>query len=312
LRLSTKFAIFHEPAQYLRGNELMSTRAAIWLLVLIMAVVAIIAMLLPPIPQPQWYHMFADQRRFLGIPNFNNVVSNFPFAVVGLWGLVFLLRASCSHDRKPFLDQREGWPYLIIFVGLILTAAGSSYYHLQPDNTSLVWDRLPMAIVFMSLLAAIVTERIGLRAGLGLMPLLLFIGVASVLQWRVSELRGAGDLRFYAAVQLYSVLFLLIALLLPSRYTRGRDFAVVAGFYVLAKILEALDRPIFELGHIVSGHTLKHLAAAGAGYWILRMLQRRRPLEAIPWGQPRSGAEGRQREFAGRNPERHQRFPLHH
>jgi hypothetical protein len=57
---------------------------------------------------------------------------------------------------------------------------------------------------------------------------------------------------------------------------------MVAGLYVLAKILEALDRPIFELGHIVSGHTLKHLAAAGAGYWILRMLRKRRPLNAIP------------------------------
>jgi hypothetical protein len=166
----------------------------------------------------------------------------------------------------------------MVFVGLILTAAGSSYYHLQPDNATLAWDRLPMAIVMMSLLAAIVAERVSVRAGLLLLPLLLFIGLSSVLQWRVSEARGAGDLRFYAAVQLYSVLFLVIALLLPSRYTRGRDLAIVAGFYVLAKVLEALDRPIFDLGHIVSGHTLKHLAAAGAGYWILRMLQKRRPL----------------------------------
>jgi hypothetical protein len=98
-----------------------------------------------------------------------------------------------------------------------------------------------------------------------------------VYQWHRSELRGAGDLRFYAAVQVYSVLFLLIAVLLPSAYTRGTDLTIVAGFYVLAKVLEALDRPIFELGHIVSGHTLKHLAAAAAGYWILRMLQKRRP-----------------------------------
>jgi hypothetical protein len=140
-------------------------------------------------------------------------------------------------------------------------------------------------------------------------PLFLLIGVGSVFEWRVSELRGAGDLRFYAAVQLYSVLFLLIALLLPSHYTRGRDFAVVAGLYVLAKIVEALDRPIFELGHIVSGHTLKHLAAAGAGYWILRMLQKRRSLDAIPWAQPRSAVEGRQRESAGKNPESHRRLP---
>jgi hypothetical protein len=280
------------------------------MLILTLAVVATIAMLIPPIPQPQWYHMFADQRRFLGIPNFNNVVSNFPFAAVGVWGLVFLNR--CRRHGRHVLGRGEDWPYLMIFVGLILTAAGSSYYHLQPDNTRLVWDRLPMVIVFMSLLAAVIAERISLRAGLLLMPLLLFIGVSSVLQWQVSEVRGSGDLRFYAAVQLYSVLFLLIALLLPSRYTRSRDLAIVAGLYVLAKIVEALDRPIFELGHIVSGHTLKHLAAAGAGYWILRMLQKRRSLDAIPWGQSESAAEGRQRGFAGRNPESYQRLPRHH
>jgi hypothetical protein len=97
----------------------------------------------------------------------------------------------------------------------------------------------------------------------------------------VSEVQGAGDLRFYAAVQSYSVLFLLIALLLPTRYTRGRDLEIVTGLYVLAKILEMFDRPIFEFGHIVSGHTLKHLVAAAAGYWILRMLRKRLPLDAI-------------------------------
>jgi hypothetical protein len=53
---------------------------------------------------------------------------------------------------------------------------------------------------------------------------------------------------------------------------------VVVGFYVLAKILETADRQVFGLGRIVSGHTLKHLAAAAAGYWILRMLQKRTPL----------------------------------
>lgn len=64
-------------------------------------------------------------------------------------------------------------------------------------------------------------------------------------------------------------------LLVPAKYTRSADFAAVVGFYVLAKILEEADRQVFALGHIVSGHTLKHLAAATAGYWILRMLQKR-------------------------------------
>ena len=132
-----------------------------------------------------------------------------------------------------------------------------------------------MTIVFMSLVSAIIVERISPRAGLWLLPVLLAIGLGSVLQWHLSELHGAGDLRFYSAVQAYSTLFLLIALLLPSSYTRGADLAIVAGLYVLAKVLEILDRPIFELGHLVSGHTLKHLAAAAAGYWILRMLLKR-------------------------------------
>jgi len=263
-----------------RGEYMISIRAATWLLVLTAAVIAAIALALPPIPQPQWYHVFADQRRFWGIPNFNNVVSNLPFAAVGLGGLLFLKRAG-SRNGIHFLDRRESWPYWPVFTALALTATGSSYYHLHPDNRTLVWDRLPLVIVFMSLLAAIVAERISLRAGLLLMPVLLLIGVASVWQWRVSEVRGAGDLRFYSAVQLYSVLFLLVALFLPSRYTRRWDLAIVVGLYVLAKILEALDRPIFELGHVVSGHTLKHLAAAGAGYWIVRMLQKRRPLDSI-------------------------------
>jgi hypothetical protein len=112
--------------------------------------------------------------------------------------------------------------------------------------------------------------------------LLEILGVVSVLYWRSSELRGHGDLRFYAAVQVYAILILLLALLLPPRYTRGSDFAVVVGFYALAKIFEEADRQVFAVGHLVSGHTLKHLAAAAAGYWVLRMLQKR---DAFPQAQ---------------------------
>jgi hypothetical protein len=46
----------------------------------------------------------------------------------------------------------------------------------------------------------------------------------------------------------------------------------------LAKILELFDKPVFRALHIVSGHTLKHLAAAAAGYCILRMLKKRKPI----------------------------------
>jgi hypothetical protein len=257
-----------------------SQKASTILLLLLTGVVAVAFSLLPRIPQPQAYHLFADRRGFLGIPNFGDVVSNVPFGVIGIWGLLFLLRSSPNEQAGRFLDSRERWPYVLVFIGLLLTAFGSSYYHLSPNNARLVWDRLPMTIAFMAMVAAIIAERISLRAGLWLLPLLLLVGMGSVLQWYASEARSAGDLRFYAAVQTYSALILLLALVFPKRYTRTSDLAVVVGFYALAKALESLDKPIFAMGQIVSGHTLKHLAAAAAGYWILRMLQERQPVLA--------------------------------
>jgi hypothetical protein len=241
------------------------------LLLAVAVVIATIARLLPPIPQPQAYHNFADHRPWLGIPNFGDVASNLPFAIVGLLGLIFLRQ---PHPEK-FSDPRERWLYLILFAALILTAFGSAYYHLAPGDARLVSDRIPIMIVFMALLAAVIAERVGVEAGLWLFPILQAAGIGSVLVWRVGELRGHGDLRFYAAVQVYSILVLLLLLLVPAKYTRSSDFAAVVGFYILAKILEEADRQVFALGHVVSGHTLKHLAAAAAGYWILRMLQKR-------------------------------------
>ena len=256
---------------------MISRKTGLWLLLLLAAVLAAIDFSLPRIPQAQSYHHFADRRSFLGIPNFADVTSNLPFAVIGICGLIFMLQSKSSLVPVHFLDPRERWPYLFVFVGVLLTAFGSSYYHLAPSNERLVWDRLPMTIAFMAMVAAVIAERISLEIGLWLLPALLLVGLGSVLQWHVSEMRGEGDLRFYAAVQVYSALVLLLALLFPRRYTRGSDLEIIVGFYALAKVLEALDKPIFSLGHIISGHTLKHLAAGMASYWILRMLQRRRP-----------------------------------
>jgi hypothetical protein len=266
----------------------MSRKYAIWSLLGLTALVATIGILLPRFAQPLSYHNFADQRAFLGIPNFGDVVSNLPFAIFGAWGLWFLLSLSPAEASRRFVDRGERWTYVLVFLGLLLTAFGSSYYHLAPDNARLVWDRLPMTIVFMALVAAMIEERISVRAGLWLLPFLLAIGVISVFQWYWSELRGAGDLRLYAAVQVYSALVLLLVLLFSTRYTRGRDLGMVVVFYVLAKLLETFDKQILALGRIVSGHTLKHLAAATAGYWILRMLTKRTVMTSPKPLQPHS------------------------
>jgi hypothetical protein len=145
------------------------------------------------------------------------------------------------------MDPREQWPYLFVFVGLLLTAFGSSYYHLDPNNARLAWDRLPMTIAFMSMVAAVIAERISLRLGLCLLPILLLVGLSSVLQWYASEALGTGDLRFYAAVQVYSALVLLVAPFLRTPYSRGSDLWMIVSFYILAKVLETLDKPIFAI-----------------------------------------------------------------
>ena len=152
---------------------------AMLLLLMLTAIVIVAIFLSPRVRQPLSYHNFADTRAWLGIPRFGDVVSNVPFAIVGVWGLIFLLR----RGRQSFLDPHERWPYYFVFVGLFLTAIGSSYYHLAPDNARLVWDRLPMTVVFMAIVAAMIAERISVQAGVSLLPVLLAIGIASVVQW---------------------------------------------------------------------------------------------------------------------------------
>src|SRR5689334_10321096 len=113
---------------------------------------------------------------WMGVPNFGDVFSNLPLPFIGAWGLWFLFRRIPEKSGGGFLDPRERWPYVLVAFGILLTAFGSVYYHLAPDNARLVWDRLPMTIVFMSLVSAMIAERIAIRVGLWLLPVLLIIG----------------------------------------------------------------------------------------------------------------------------------------
>jgi Ceramidase len=235
---------------------------------------AILAMrLFPRIPQSESYHNFADQRALLGVPNFLNVVSNLPFLVIGIAGLFFLARPASG---KSFVGQSERLAHLTFFLGVALTCFGSAYYHLSPSTPRLVWDRLPMTIAFMSLLASVIGERINAKAGLILLPSLLMIGVGSVIYWYLSEQAGAGDLRPYVLVQFYSgVAIVLIAIMFAPSYTRTTELVAALLVYALAKTFELLDYQVLNLTRVVSGHTLKHLAAAVSVWCILHMLKHR-------------------------------------
>jgi len=250
--------------------------------IIALAVVCVVVMgFIPAIPQNPNYHEFADQRTLLGIPHCLNVVSNLPFLLIGILGVVFLVRTNECPVGVTFVHTRERWPFYIFFAGVALTAFGSAYYHLQPDNQRLLWDRLPITVSFMAFFAITVAERIRQRAGDWLLWPALAAGIGSAVYWHYSELQGQGDLRWYVLVQFYPLVAIpLMLLLFPPRYTRTADIWVALAWYGLAKVLElhAVDRGLFAAGGFVSGHTLKHLAASLGAYWILLMLKRRRPV----------------------------------
>lgn len=224
-----------------------------------------------PVAQDPLYHIFADQRSIASIPNFLNVMSNLPFLIVGILGW----RVIATNGETITPTTRFAW--IIFFFGIALTAFGSGYFHLKPNNDSLVWDRLPMTIGFMSLVSIIVSEYFSPQLGKKLLVPLLLIGIGSVAYWAHTESLGAGDLRPYAIVQFLPMLLIPLTIVLyKDRSDLGRYVWWMIGFYVAAKIAEQLDDNLYAIGNAMSGHTLKHLLASLAPASLLYGLMQRR------------------------------------
>lgn len=248
-----------------------ATRVLILFGTLVLALVAL--QFIAPIPQDPSYHAFADARSCLGISNFGDTVSNLGFALVGLWGLY---RVSGERGADIFVNRIEVWPYLIFFTSVALASVGSAYYHIDPNNAGLFWDRLPMTVAFMAIFAAFIADRV--RADIAirwLLPVLIALAVLSLSYWDMTEARGVGDLRYYGLIQFYPIMVLpLILWLFPKgTYTTGGHLTWLVFWYGLAKALEFFDYEVFALlGGLISGPTLKHMAASVSAVVIVRML----------------------------------------
>ena len=211
---------------------------------------------LPAIPQYPGYHLFADQRQWLGVPHAANVLSNAAFVLVGLYGLARL----AHRDRAGFPAATEAGLGCLA-LGLVCTGIGSAWYHLNPDDVTLVWDRLPMTLVFTGVLGIAIAQRIGQNVARVSLAILFELGVISIVYWRMS-----GDLSLYVTLQFGGVAALLLLLLLTRRSDDPFPWGWVIAWYGLAKLAEAADQGIWQVTNgFLAGHMLKHLAAAIAG-----------------------------------------------
>ena len=224
-----------------------------------------------PVPQDFNYHLFADSRETLSIPNFWNIVTSVPFTIVGVLGLHKLR----SPGKLAVLSE-IGMAYTMLFFGTLLVGFGSIYYHITPGNQTLVWDRLPMTIAFMALFSIIISEFISLRSGKLLLYPLILAGMSSVLYWHLSEVQGNGDLRLYILVQFYPLIAIPIILVcFRPRFSHVQSYWWLLLIYIIAKIFEHLDTEIFQTTGFISGHSLKHLAASMGMYTLLFFYQKR-------------------------------------
>lgn len=230
----------------------------------------LIAPMLPHIPASGHSHVhahghaFVDARSFFGIPNGLDVLSNLPFLLGGVWGLVALQRA------KPMAAALQT-AARVFFTGLILTCFGSSYYHYAPSDFGLMIDRLGMAVAFAGVISLAAGSRLGAAASERATPLLLVLApmaavaaltLHNVLPWAVVQFGGMA-------------LIVWLGCLPRSQGTPSIHLGALIALYALAKLLEAQDTQVFEFTQgFISGHSLKHIAASLAAVPVILALKK--------------------------------------
>ncbi len=236
----------------------------LWLLIAVVVIAIVALWLHGPISQDSSYHAFADQRTLFGIAHFWNVVSNLPFLIVGSYGLALLFRHRLNNSTAYTRPA-----YTIFFSALVLVALGSAYYHFNPNNATLFWDRLPMTVAFMAFFATIISEHIRCISLRRILVPLILLGIGSVVWWQLN-----GDLRPYVLVQFLPILLIPAVLILFPSQKRGTALIwAVLAFYAVAKAFEFFDESIYiAIGF--SGHSLKHIAAAMGVYFVALLFKR--------------------------------------
>ena len=201
----------------------------------------------------------------MGVPRAMDALSNIFFLTFGGIGLVYHFLGRLGYSNSAM--RTSG---LMFFLGFVLTGVGSAYYHLDPNDWGLAWDRMGMVVAFAGVLGMVAAHRVSVRAANLLLPVALIAGVLSVAWFAATD-----SITPYVIMQFGGIGVVAGVSWLP-KHGKGPNWAALIAAYALAKVLEMEDPQVFQLTQgMVSGHTLKHVFAALAALAVLLPLARR-------------------------------------
>ena len=252
-------------------------RRQVWLMIgAVMVLYGLVRLTFGPLPQNPSIHLLADTRSFFGIvPRAGDVLTNLAILAAGLFGLGLRNRMTVAPEARTAVNM--------LIVASILIAFGSAYYHWAPTNSTLIWDRIPIAIMLMSLLALVMADRMHPLFARDAMWPFIVLGVASVFLWGVSEAMGQGDVRLYFIVRIGTgVAIALLLILRPPRHTGTVWLVAALASEIVMASFERFDHEVFQWsGGLVSGHNMKHVLAGVALASVFWWLRSRRTLTKI-------------------------------
>jgi hypothetical protein len=218
-----------------------------------------------PLPQDPAYHVFADARVCGPIPRAGDVLTNLAILTAGIAGVALWRRVRIERQERP--------AYALLVASIVLTAAGSAYYHWAPSDARLVWDRLPLTLTLMALLALVMADRVDIVFARAAWWPFALLGAGSVLWWPAS-----GDLLLYLIVRVGAGVLIVCLLLRAGRHSGVGWLWTALALAVVMTVSEGLDYPIFAATRgVISGHNVKHvLAGALLGCIIVWLVCRRR------------------------------------
>jgi hypothetical protein len=232
--------------------------------VAILSILAVVAILVVSatvtITRGPGFHDYADTRTWLGIPHAGDVLSNLPFVIVAAWA---------ARDRWRAVPL--AWT---VCAGVAAIGAGSAAYHVAPSDTSLAFDWGPIVVTLSLLAATVIHDRGGACAGRIALVVGPTLAIASVVWWIATGGTHGGNMAPYVAVQAAGIVLPALIALLAQGVVSARWLLLGVAGFALARVLGAYDRVLLDsIG--ISGHSLKHVAAATAAACALRALMRR-------------------------------------